>query len=309
MKKIAMTLAASAALAVPYVAQAENIGVAMSAFDDQFLTVLRLAMGDQASKTKGVNLQFEDGQNDIGRQLSQIQNFIAKKVDAIIVNPVDTDATPKITKLAVAAGIPLVYVNRSPAEKELPPKVAFVGSNEMEAGTLQGKEVCRVLGGKGSIVLMMGDLAYQAARQRSQAVRDVMAQPPCKGIKIVDERVANWMRTPAFDLMTNWISAGLKFDAVLANNDEMALGAVQGLKATGKLKNVVVAGIDATGDAMAAMKAGDLKVTVFQNAAKQGSSSVDTALKLARGQKSDSMVWIPFELVTPANVDQYAKKN
>ena len=90
-------------------ALAENIGVSMAKFDDNFLTVLRNGMQDYATGKDGVNLQVEDAQNDVSKQLSQIQNFIAQGVDAIIVNPVDTDATPAMTKLAVAAGVPLVY--------------------------------------------------------------------------------------------------------------------------------------------------------------------------------------------------------
>jgi len=309
MKKVVMLLAMSMSLASPVAVRAETIGVAMSAFDDNWLTVLRNAMAVHA-KEKKVDLQFEDAQTDIGKQLNQIQNLVAKKVDAIIVNPVDTDATPKMTKLAVQAGIPLIYVNRMPSDKTLPPKVAFVGSNEVDSGTLQMKEVCRLLGGKGNILVMMGDLANQAARQRTQDVKDVIAKPPCDGIKIVDERTAGWMRTPAMDLMTSWLSAGLKFDAVVANNDEMALGAIQSLKAANKLdKNTIVAGIDATSDALTAMTAGELKVTVFQNAVGQGVGALDAALKLARGEKVDSMVWIPFELVTPENVNKYLKKN
>lgn len=308
--RILLSLATTAALASPFAAHAEKIGVTMSAFDDNFLTVLRNAMSDHATKEKGVSLQFEDAQNDVGKQLNQIQNFIAQKVDAIIVNAVDTDATPKMTKLASEAGIPLVYVNRMPADKKLPPKVAYVGSNEVDSGTLEMKEVCKLMGGKGSILVMIGDLANQAARQRTQDVKDVIGKAPCNGIKIVDERTANWSRTAATDLMNNWLSAGHKFDAVVANNDEMALGAIQALKAAKKFnKNTIVAGVDATQDALASMKAGDLKVTVFQNAAGQGAGSVETALKLVKGQKVDSMVWIPFELVTPANLSKYASKN
>jgi inositol transport system substrate-binding protein len=107
----------------PATADAETIGVSMSQFDDNFLTVLRSGMAKHAATLPGVSLQMEDAQNDIGKQLNQIQNFIAAKVDAIIVNPVDTDATPKMTALAAKAGIPLVYVNRLPADKTLPPRL------------------------------------------------------------------------------------------------------------------------------------------------------------------------------------------
>jgi inositol transport system substrate-binding protein len=225
------------------------------------------------------------------------------------VNAVDTDASPKMTKLATAAGIPLVYVNRQPADKTLPAKVAYVGSNEVDSGTLEMKEVCKLMGGKGNILVMIGELSNQAARQRTQDVEDVIAKAPCDGIKILDKRTAKWQRTDGNDLMTNWISSGMKFDAVVANNDEMALGAIQALKASKMLDKTIVAGVDATTDALASMKAGDLKVTVFQNAAAQGQGAVDTALKIIKGEKVPSLVWIPFELVTPANLSQYTSKN
>ena len=313
MNKNARLIAISAALTLSFgtsAAWAAKIGVSMSQFDDNFLTVLRGGMQTHAASLGDVQLQFEDAQKDVGRQLNQMQNFISAKVDAIIVNPVDTDATSKMTKLAAQAGIPLVYVNRVPADwKTLPPKVAFVGSNEVDSGTLEMQEVCRLMNGKGNIVVMIGDLANQAARQRTQDVEDVIAKPPCDGIKILDKRVGNWSRTEGADLVSNWISAGLKFDAIVSNNDEMAIGAIQSLKTAKMLDKVIVAGVDATTDALAAMQAGELEVTVFQNAAAQGQGSVDTALKIAKGEKVPSMVWIPFELVTPANIKNYLQKN
>ena len=290
-------------------ASAATIGVTMSAFDDNFLTVLRNSMKSHAGSQKDVSVQFEDAQNDIGRQISQVQNFIAQRVDAIVVNVVDTEVSPKISKMVSAAGIPLVYVNRLPADRVLPAKVAFVGSNEVESGTLQMKEVCRQMNGKGNIVVMMGDLSNQAARMRTKDVEDVIATPACKGIKIVEKQTAKWSRTEGRDLMMNWLSAGVKFDAVVSNNDEMALGAIQALKSAKRLNGTIVAGVDATRDALTAMKSGDLKVTVFQNAAGQGRGAIDTALKLGRGEKVPSMNYIPFELVTPANLKSYEARN
>jgi inositol transport system substrate-binding protein len=276
----------------------------MALFDDNFLTAVRANMKARAQQSNTA-IQFEDAQNDIGRQLNQVQNFIAQKVDAIIVNPVDTDATPRMTRLAVAARIPLVYVNRLPADKQLPLGVAFVGSDETQSGTLQMLEVCRLLHGKGDIVIMMGELTNQSARQRTQDVYDVIARPQCRGIQVLAKQTANWKRTEAADLMTNWLSAGLRPQAVVANDDEMAIGAIQSLRQAKLLSSTVVVGIDATADGLAALKAGDLKATVFQNAAAQGTGAVDTALKLARGEKVASFVWVPFELVTAANLVDY----
>ena len=290
---------------------AETVGVSMALFDDNFLTVLRNGMQDYAKTLDGVTLQVEDAQNDVAKQQSQIQNFIAAGVNAIIVNPVDTDATAAMSKLAADAGIPLVYVNREPSNIDsLPEKQAFVASNEVESGTLETQEVCKLLGGKGKAVVMMGELSNQAARMRTKDVHDVLATDACKGIEIVEEQTANWSRTQGADLVTNWLSAGLEFDAVIANNDEMAIGAIQALKAAGRsMDSVVIGGVDATQDALASMAEGDLDVTVFQNAAGQGKGSLDAALKLARGESVDKKVFIPFELVTPANLKDYQAKN
>lgn len=304
MKRISPASLAVALVALSAAAHAATLGVSMALFDDNFLTAVRASMKERAQQLN-VPIQFEDAQNDIGRQLNQIQNFIAQKVDAIIVNPVDTDATPKMTRLAVSARIPLVYVNRLPADRQLPPRVSFVGSDEAQSGTLQMAEVCRLLQGKGEIVVLIGELTNQAARQRTQDIYDVIARPQCRGIRIVEKQTANWKRTEAADLMTNWLSAGVRPQAVLANNDEMAIGAIQSLKQAKLLSRTIVAGIDATPDGLAAMKAGDLKATVFQNAPAQGRGAVDTALKLVKSENVASFVWVPFELVTPGNLPDY----
>jgi len=290
-------------------AMAGNIGVSM-ANSDTFLTVLRKGI-EKAAGDASQPVQIEIADDDVQKQLSQIQNFIAAKVDAIIVNAVDTSATASMTKLANEAGIPIVYVNRQPADVDaLGPKGAFVASDEVESGTLETKEVCRILGGKGDILVMVGDLANQAAVQRTKDIHDVIAAPECAGMKILDEQTAVWDPVKAQDLMTNWIAAGHKPAAVIANNDNMAIGAINAMKGAGwDMKDVVVSGIDATQEALAYMKAGDLDVTVFQDAFGQGSGAVDAAIKLAKGEKVDAKVWIPFQLVTPANMDQFVTKN
>ncbi len=296
-------------------ASAQTVGVSMALFDDNFLTVLRNGMIDYSKTMPGVTLQIEDAQNDVGKQLSQVQNFIAGGVDAIIVNPVDTDATVALSQAASAAGIPLVYVNRQPVNVDtLPEKQAFVASDEKESGTLQTKEVCRILKAAGkteaTAVVLMGELSNQAARMRTQDIKDVIATPECSFIKIVEEQTANWSRTQGADLMTNWLSAGVKFDAVISNNDEMAIGAIQSLKTSGRaMTDVIVAGIDATQDALASMAAGDLDVSVFQNAAGQGKGAVDAALKIAKGETVEKKGYVPFELVTPENLKTYQAKN
>ncbi|MFT3973666.1 MAG: sugar ABC transporter substrate-binding protein [Amaricoccus sp.] len=314
MRKLLAGIALSTVLAQG--ALAANVGVSMAVFDDNFLTVLRNGMQDYAKTVPGVKLQIEDAQNDVGKQLNQIQNFVAAGVDAIIVNPVDTDATVAMTQAAKDAKIPLVFVNRQPANlADLPDNQAFVASDEKELGTLEATEVCRLLKAAGkekgaNVLVLMGELSNQAARQRTEDIHDVIATADCNFMKIVEEQTANWSRTQGSDMMTNWLSSGVKFDAVISNNDEMAIGAIQALKSAGvDMKSVVVAGIDATQDALAAMAAGDLDVTVFQDAAGQGKGALDAALTLAKGEKVDQKVFIPFQLVTPANLADFQKMN
>ena len=296
-------------------AMAETVGVSMAKFDDNFLTVLRNGITEYAETQEGVEVQVEDAQNDVGKQLDQINNFIAAGVDAIIVNPVDTSATEAMSQAAEAAGIPLVYVNRQPINLEtLPDNQAFVGSNEVDSGTLETQEVCRLLKEKGvteaNIIVLQGELSNQAAVQRTQDVHDVIATEECSFMTIVEEQTGNWSRQQGADLMSNWLSAGVEFDAVVANNDEMAIGAIQAMKAAGMdMADTIVGGVDATQDALAAMQAGDLDVTVFQNAAGQGKGALDAALALARGEAVEPAVWVPFELVTPENIDQYLSQN
>jgi inositol transport system substrate-binding protein len=293
---------------------AQTIGATIARFDDNGLTVMRNGMTEHMKTLDGVTLQMEDATDDVAKQLDQINNFIASGVDAIIVNAVDTNATEAMTQAAAAAGVPLVYVNRQPINMEtLPDGQAFVASNEIESGTLAAFRMCQDLRAQGKsggakAYMLMGQLSNQAAVQRSKDFEDVIGMDMCNFIKLIDKQTANWSRDEAQDLMSNWISSGEPFDAVFGNNDEMAIGAIQAMKAAGiSMKDVVVGGVDATQDALVAMKAGDMDVTVFQDLAGQGAGSIDTALKLAAGKKVDKTVFIPFKLVTPENIGDFLK--
>lgn len=297
-------------------ASAETIGVSMALFDDNFLTVLRNGMIGHAESLDGVDIQVEDAQNDVARQLDQINNFIASGVDAIIVNPVDTSATQAMTNAAASAGVAMVFVNREPINVDtLPESQAFVASDERESGTLQTIEICDLLAAQGTdparIYVMMGELSNQAAVQRTADIHDVIAAGQCAvELDIIDQQTANWSRNEAQDLMTNWLSTGEPFDALISNNDEMAIGAIQAMKASGiGMDAVIVGGIDATRDALLAMAAGELDVTVFQDAFGQGVGAVETALALARGEAVEQKVYVPFQLVTPENMRDFAGEN
>lgn len=279
-----------------------KIGVSML-FDDLWLTTLRDAMQAYADSQEGVELVMVDSKEDVATQLSQVENFVAQQMDAIILIPANTDATDPMTKLATDAGIPLVYVNRKPAN--LPEGVAYVGSDSIVAGRLQMEWIAEKLGGKGNIVIMNGNLAQEAAQMRTAGVKEVAAKFP--DIKIIKEDTGNWSRDQGLALMENWLSTGDEINAVASNNDEMAIGAISAIDAAGKLGQIIVGGVDASPDALAEMDKGRLNVTVFQNAAGQGEGGIKAAIALARGETVEQITWIDYELVTPENYKDYMK--
>lgn len=312
---VAMSAVVASSAMIP-AAWAEVIGVSIARFDDNFLTTMRNGMEEYAAELDGVELQVEDATDDVAKQLDQVNNFIASGVDAIIVNIVDQSSSEAISNAAASAGVPLVYINREPANiNTLPDNQAFVASNEVESGTLAAFEACKMLRAEGKSngargYLLMGQLTTQAAIQRTKDVDDVIGMDMCSFIEIIDRQTANWSRDEAQDMMTNWLSSGEPFDVVFANNDEMAIGAIQAMKASGiSMDEVVVTGVDATQDALLAMQSGDLDVTVFQDAYGQGRGSVDAALALARGDDLDQRVFIPFQLVLPSNVGDFLARN
>ena len=284
-----------------------KVGVSMSAFDDTFLTYLREDMDKQAKsypKGDGVQLQFEDARADVVKQLSQVENFISQKVDAIIVNPVDTASTANISKAALAAGIPLVYVNRRPDQTDLPKGIVAVTSNDVEAGRLQMQYIAEKLGGKGKIVILLGDLANNSTTNRTKGVKEVLAKYP--DIKIEQEQTGIWLRDKGMTLVNDWLTQGREFNAVLANNDEMAIGASMALKSAGtKPGTVLIAGVDGTPDGLNAITKGDMAASAFQDANGQAVGSVEAARKMARHEPVEQNVVIPFKLITPDNVKDF----
>jgi inositol transport system substrate-binding protein len=273
---------------------------------DQFLQTVADGMEAKAEELGNVELNIVAAEEKTDKQLAQVENFISEGVDAIIVIPVDTDATGPMTDKVTAAGIPLVYVNRRPADLPTDGSIPYVGSDSLYAGTVEMQELAKLANGEGNVVILIGDPANEAARFRTQGCKDVVAQNP--GMQVTKEQAGNWYREEGLSIMENWLQSGEDIDVVCANNDEMALGAIQALKNAGKLEDVLVGGVDATKDALAAMEAGELEVTVFQDAAGQGGGGVDAAVKLAQGQTvetEEGVVDIPYVLVTPANMADY----
>lgn len=294
------------ALAVAPASQAKDlrIGVALANFDLNFISILRTQMAKEMEQEQ-IQGQFEDAKGDVAVQVQQVENFINQGVDAIILNPVDTQGVKPMMDAAKRANIPLIFVNRKP-EVELSGKMAYVGSDSLLGGRMEMEALAKRMNYKGNVAILMGALSAEEARQRTKATEEVIAK--YKEMKVVEKQSAQWMRNEAVDVTSSWLLSGDKIDAIAANNDEMAIGAIMALNQSGK-KDILVAGIDGTPDALQFIKSGKLALTVFQDAAGQGKGAVTMAKQVLDGKNADKFMWIPYQVVTQENYAEFSAKN
>jgi inositol transport system substrate-binding protein len=277
------------------------IGVTMLSLQNEFVVNVADEI-EKKAKEQGVKLILVDAERSALKQVEQVESFIAQKVDAIILNPCEVEASSPAVEKAKAAGIPIVNVN---SETNAAPS-AFVGSDDVESGRIAMRYIAEKLGGKGNILIMHGYMGQAAQIQRDRGAKEILTEN--SGLVLLAEQTGNWDRAKAMSLTENWIqSYGSQIQAIFAQNDEMGLGAVKALSDAGLKDKVVVVSIDAIPDALRAVKNGSLDATVFQNAVEQGSQSLEIALKLINGESVDKKTLIPFELVTGDNVSEYMK--
>ena len=296
----------SSATPAPTAAPVIKIGVAFPN-SDTFLSRVQDGMKTEAA-AKGVTITITDAKDDVAAQLTQVENFVSQKVSAIIVVPVDTSAAQPMADAAKAAGIPIVFVNRNPAIKGVP----YVGSDSLFAGQVEMDQLAKLAGNKGDVVILEGQVSNEAAVLRTQGCNE---KATAAGMKVVSTQTGDWDRAKAQTITENWLQSGtLKAGMVVcANNDEMALGAINALKAAGITlvagTGVLVGGVDATSEALAAMQAGDLATTVFQDAKGQGKGGIDAAVDLIAGKTVADYVDVPYVLVTKENLATYLGAN
>ena len=290
-------------------AEKVKIGVTMALFDDVWLTLVRNAITKWGQEHQNdVDLTIVDAANDSAKQTGQVENFLAQGMDAVVILPVDTAATGPMTKAVVKAGKPLVYVNRLPSN--LPKSVVYCGSNSIDAGIMNMEELGKAMNSKGNVVILMGELSNEAAIGRTDGIKKVVKEK-FPNIKSVREQTGNWKREQGKTIMENWLASGQEINGVASNNDEMALGAIQAIKAAGKEGKSMVGGTDASHDALEAMDKGELNDTVFQDPVAQGEESVNAAYLLAKKQPNpkvvDGKIWIPYQRVTKENYKDFLK--
>lgn len=282
-----------------------TIGYAINNMNDTFQTYIVDAAKAKAEEY-GYKIEIQDSQEDVVRQQDQVKAMIEQGVDALIVVPVDTSAMEPITNAAVEAGIPLVYVNRNPfGEGEVPDGVYYVGSQEIIAGELQAEYLVEIMGEEGGVAILMGILSNEGAVKRTEGNENILSKYP--GIEILAKESGNWQKDQGMNITENWITAyGDKLKAILSNNDEMAIGAINALEAAGR-DDVIVMGVDAIPDAVQLVSEGKLAATVLQDANGQGEGAVNVVHKVLQGETPEKVTWIEFKLVTKDNVEEYMK--
>ena len=281
--------------------QGPVIGVSLLNLSNEFIVMLNKSM-DEKARELGVQLIVNDAQRSAEKQVQQTESFIAQKVDAIILNPGEVEASSPAVEKAIAAGIPIINVN---SETRAAP-TAFVGSRDEDAGRIAMEYIAQRLNGRGNIVMMEGFMGQAAQIKRDQGTRDVLTRTP--GLKMLAKQTGEWDRAKGMSLMENWIqSYGDRIDAVFAQNDEMAMGALIALEQAKRKGKTLVVGVDAIADALQAVRDGRLDATVFQDAKGQGGTAVEIAVKILRKQPYEKQTFIPFQLVTKENVGQYLK--
>lgn len=278
------------------------IGATLLNFANNFIVKIKDGMEAKA-KEMGVKLILNDAQRDASKQIQQVETFIAQKVDAIVLQPCEYDASSPCVEKAKAAGIPIVLCNQGT-------KVvgdAIVSQADFQCGQLAMGYIAKRLNGKGNIAIIRGYPGQSAEIERTKGVKEVLAQNP--DIKLLAEQTGEWDRAKTMSVMENYLQAfGDKLNAVYVENDEMAMGALKAIQAANKKDKIILVGSDFVDDARPAVKEGTLDASVYNNAPGQGAGALEVAVKIVKGEKYDKELLLPFELVTKENVDEYLKR-
>lgn len=304
-----------------------SIGCAIYKFDDTFMTGVRNAIAD-AAKDKA-EVEIVDSQNSQPTQNDKVDLFITKKVKSLAINPVDRTAAGVIIDKAKKANTPVVFFNREPLPEDMKKwdKVYYVGAKAEESGTISGqlvvdywkahKEADKNGDGVLQYVMLKGEPGHQDAELRTKYSVKALEDAGIKVEKLAED-TAMWDRVKGQEKMAAFLAShGDKIEAVFANNDDMALGAIEALKAAGYFKDnkyMPVVGVDATAPALKALEEGTLLGTVLNDAKNQGKATLNIAYDLAQGKTptkesigyeitDKQYVWVPYKKITKDNMN------
>jgi inositol transport system substrate-binding protein len=267
---------------------------------DGFTDILRDEFKSQASGA-GWQVEYLDGKNDGNFQIDQLNEALEKKPDAIVLLAVDSSSVVPTVQKANEAGIPIICVNRFPEGGEYSKSY----SDDVEAGRMQGEFMAAKLPQGAKVVYLKGASGNTAAEGRWEGFKKYCLdkRPDVKMVAFAD---ANWSTAEAMRDMTLWLDMFPQIDGVICGNDGMAMGAIAAMKGAGRLSGVLVSGVDATGDALNAIKAGEMAQTVKQDAQGQAKGVFTLVQQSLQGQKPQDVL-VPFTSITRENVSQFAK--
>lgn len=282
----------------------EGKTIAYVAHDKQtgFTSVLYEALRAAGEKS-GLTIDFYESNQDTNAQIDQMNEVIAKKPAAIILLPNDAAAlTPSVEK-ANAAGIPVLVTNRDIAGG----KTAQVHSDERQAGRLQGEYMAKHLKQGAKIVYFLGDSAQASARERWAGFKEACLDKR-PDITLLASTDAAWNKTEAMKSMTLWLSIFPQIDAVVAGNDDMALGGIAAMKGAGRFNSdILVSGVDANDEALKAVAAGEMAQTIKQDADASADTIMELVKKMVQGGQTTDDKKVPFIEITKTNVAQFVK--
>ena len=277
---VAVSSAASAA--------GEKIGLVVSTQNNPFFVTLKEGAVQKANEL-GYELIVLDSQNDPSKELGNVEDLLVKGVDVLLINPTDSDAVVSSVRAANRSKIPVVTLDRAANGGKV---VSHVASDNVLGGEVAGNYIVEKLGGKGKVVELEGIPGTTAARDRGEGFNKAIAGK----LEVVAKQSADFDRTKGLTVMENILQAQPEINAVFAHNDEMALGALRAIEASGR-KNIVVVGFDATDDAVAAVKDGKLSATVAQKPAEIGAIGVEVADKIIKKEAVQENVPVALELI------------
>lgn len=300
-----------------------RIAVALQGMTAEFMQLwLRSAQAHPAFHTGLATLTVFDGRLDAFTQATQFDMIVTQRFDAVIFIPVDAEAGLGPAEQAKAAGIPLIGSNTLLSNRTL--YARYIGSDDIQGGKEVATAVVGRIDGRGNVVILEGPIGHSAQIQRREGINAVLAHSP--QVRVLETKSANWSRAEALALMENWLTAhDGNIRGVIAQNDEMALGAIEAVKARGlDPANLPIAGIDGIADALKAVKRGEMSTTL-QDANAQAQGAIDLALRtligptfrpmsriwkqygsaLAWGDGAQSQYMVPWTPVTGENVDRF----
>lgn len=254
-----------------------------------------------AEKYPNVKLLDVDGAGDANTQVSQCETFATQNVDVVVMNPYDAEGCAAGAQICNDAGIPIMTSKAQLADQSL--VACYAGSDDFSAGQIEMNYIAELLSGKGNIVILEGPTGISAAILRNEGIYDVLANYP--DINVLYTQPADWDRALGMETMENWLQLGDDIDAIVAHNDEMALGAYDALVAAGLEDEIPVIGIDAIPAAMESVVEDGLIATVLQDAVAIAHMTIDVAVMLANGEDVDPVYDVPFVLLTVDNIQDF----